>query len=611
MDIIDIMLARAMTPQGKTEAYVAKAERAAQKAAAAEASAAAAINTVESAADEIAAAREEAAALLEEAQETLETAQEASINLPEAYGVTGQNTDGYMTQKAVTDALAAKADSSTLNTYVTINAMDTALAAKADASTAATKQYVDQQIASIPAGGGSGAVINMDAADANHLVKVDSNGHLVASIATEDELIEALLSAGAHIAKDAVGLDIDYEKNTFTRIQEAEGKTMGQDFNSYSMYGGRTRCNVSDNGEITAFYGDSNYTEDGTNGQVMIYQPKFYYRRVILSSKQVSAGEAIRHETLMLSPTAQVGFKLAPIFKGDLDYVLLPAFDAGLVNDKLVSIAGVEPINNLTIAEAETYARARGNGWHIMTLAAESANQMLEMVEFGHMNGQNAIGQGITSIPYGSNGNCSFITGSTASLGNGTGAAAYTNVNVNGTIQALSEDGYRAVSYRGMENPWGNLWSMIGDINVSGNGSSQGGKLYICTDFNYTPGEVGNNYEYIGFNLPVTYGWVSAVGLGDEKYDWVYIPVECSTSANSLLPIGDSLWTAGTLNGDMIISIGGSYGHKEACGPFYYAADRTVNESARNNYGAKLLYIPTKNSIYTANINKWNTYMGG
>jgi hypothetical protein len=48
-----------------------------------------------------------------------------------------------MTQKAVTDALAAKADSSTLNTYVTINAMDTALAAKADASTAATKQYVD------------------------------------------------------------------------------------------------------------------------------------------------------------------------------------------------------------------------------------------------------------------------------------------------------------------------------------------------------------------------------------------------------------------------------------------------------------------------------------
>ena len=35
MDILDIMLARAMTPQGKTETYVAKAEKAAQDAAAA------------------------------------------------------------------------------------------------------------------------------------------------------------------------------------------------------------------------------------------------------------------------------------------------------------------------------------------------------------------------------------------------------------------------------------------------------------------------------------------------------------------------------------------------------------------------------------------------
>ena len=80
MDIIDIMLARDMTPQGKTEAYVAKAEKAAQKASAAEASAAAAIETVEAAADEIATAREEAASLLEEAQEALETAQSAQIN---------------------------------------------------------------------------------------------------------------------------------------------------------------------------------------------------------------------------------------------------------------------------------------------------------------------------------------------------------------------------------------------------------------------------------------------------------------------------------------------------------------------------------------------------
>jgi hypothetical protein len=158
-----------------------------------------------------------------------------------------------------------------------------------------------------------------------------------------------------------------------------------------------------------------------------------------------------------------------------------------------------------------------------------------------------------------------------------------------------------------MENPWGNLWSMIGGVNVEGNGVSNGGEIWICQDFNYS----GENYEEVGFNLPSLYGWVNAMGYGNEKYDWVYLPIECSTSANSLLPVGDYLWTVANLNNKMILATGGSFGFKDECGPFYYAADRTEVTCARNNYGAKLLYIPTKNSTYTANINKWNIYMGG
>jgi len=41
---------------------------------------------------------------------------------------------------------------------------------------------------------------------------------------------------------------------------------MGEDFDLYTMYGGRKRCNVSDNGTITAFYGEANYANDGSNG---------------------------------------------------------------------------------------------------------------------------------------------------------------------------------------------------------------------------------------------------------------------------------------------------------------------------------------------------------
>ena len=637
MDIIDIMLAKAMTPQGQTETYVAIANAAASKAEKAKDDADTAIATVEAAADEIATAKSEATDLLATAREALETAQAAQINtldtedvddeikkmsvntnvvdgtgaktiqvittypdstlntqnVTKLYKSTGANEDGAMTQKAITDALAAKADAS-------------ALSSKAD------KTYVDQKIAQIPTGGGSGSSINMDPSDAGHLVTIDEDGNLVPSLATDEAVIEALLQAGTYVAQNAVGLDIDYANRSFYRTQEAIGKSMGTDFDSYPMYGGRIKCNVADDGTINAFYGNNNYVEDGSNGQVMIYQPKFYYKRIIRTAEELIKGKVVRHETLIISGTEQAGFKLAPIFKGDLDYVLLPAYDAGLVNDKLTSIAGVLPVNNITIAQAEAYANARGTGWHIMNMAAESANQMLEIVEFGTMNGQSAIEEGITYIPEGSDGRCLFITGSTASLGNGTGHASTTVMDVNGTHSNMTDDGKRAICYRGMENPWGNLWSMIGGLNIIGDGSLNAGTPYICTDFNYTPDTAGSNYEDIGFALPSAYtGWINAMGYGNEKYDWIYLPVECNTSANSLLPVGDALWAVPNLNGAMIVATGGSFGYKEACGPFYYAADRTAQDSARINYGAKLLYIPTKNAIYEANIAKWNTYMGG
>lgn len=590
MDIIDVMLARAMTPQGKTDAYVAKANRAAQKAVQAEAAAEQAIATVTAAATNIENAQAAATQLLNDAQAALETAQAAQQTQIELYTTTGQNTDGTMTQKAITDALGQKADSSVLNQY-------------------ATTQYVNNIVQNIPSGGGS-ASINFNPSDAGHLVMINEEGHLVPSIATEDSLVNALLDANSYTPKDAVGLDMDYANRLYTRTQQAINKSMGSDFDVFPMYGGRIKCNVADDGTINAFYGDNDYTEDGSNGQVMVYQPKFYYRRTPFLLEAMARGQIIRHESLMLSAIEQPGFKLAPAFKGELEYILLPAYDGSLANDKLASVAGATPLNNVTVAQAEAYATARGIGWHIMNMAAEATNQMLEIVEFGTMNGQTALEQGITYNPSNSM-VCLFITGSTAHLGNGTGHANETSVNINGNISTVNSAGYRAITYRGMENPWGNLWQLIGGINVKGDGSSGGGAPYICTDFNYTPSEVGANYEDIGFNLPATYKWISAMGIGNTKYDWVFLPIECSQTATSLLPIGDSIWSTNGLNGINILASGGSYGYQEECGPFYYAADRNLSESSRANYGAKLLYIPQKDSIYTANVAKWQEHMEG
>lgn len=654
MDIIDIMLARAMTPQGQTETYVSIANSAATKAEKAKEDAAEAIATINAAAEDIADTQSAAEKLLADAQEALETAQAAQINTLDTedvdaeinkldvsvnlvnginvnkyqvittypdntlhtedatkmYKATGANEDGTMTQKAITDALATKADTSTV----------------------ATKQYVNQQISNITITGGGGGNTNLGTDNSGKIVIVGADGNIIAGTALEEEIIQALITMGGYTARDAVGIEIDYDNKTVRRTQEASGKTMGADFDSYIMYGGRMRCNVSDNGTINAFYGDNNYTEDGSNGQVMIYQPKFYYQRVPLEITANKVGKIITRDSIMVSYTPQSGFKLHPLFKDangeELDYVLLSAYEGGLYdvsagtystttstgvdfnNDKMTSIAGTKPItgsSGLTFQRAEQLAKNRGTGWHIFTIEAESASQMLEVVEFGSLNGQEALGSGISSLAAGEN-NIAALSGATASLGNASGIAVSTTLEANGSTSITTDSNKSAISYRGLENPWGNVWQMLGGILIYGNVTSNGGVPYICKNFNYGYTAMTEDYESAGFSLPNNSGWISALGYGERKYDWLLMPA-AADNANSALPIGDNGWFDSNMNGLRMVVQGGGWSFEQSDGPFYYGCDKQPIDSTYKSYGARLLFIPTKNEIYTANIDKWEQEM--
>ena len=461
------------------------------------------------------------------------------------------------------------------------------------------------------------------------LAKVGENGYAKVSNVKEEELIEALIKLGSYTAINAVGVENDYESRTSTRIQEAKYYTQPSNYDTYSMYGGRMRCNVDDTGVITAFYGDSNYREDGSNGQVMIYQPKFYYQRMPSKLVDKKVGRTIRKETIIVSDTEQTGFKLHPLFKtpdGEiLDYVLISAYEGGLFDaseniyvkvpseadydyDKLSSIAGVKPISGVvddfTLQNAERLARNRGEGWHITNMAVESVNQMLGMVEYNTLNAQSVLGNGVSSIRTSGAGNCSSYTGSTSSLGNASGSAAQTTNEIDGVETIYSENGYKAVSYRGMENVYGNNWRFVGDTLLYGDGTKEGGEPYICNSYNYSSA-INSNYSPIGFTIPSVYGWVSGFGYGNEEYDWVFMPAECSDLANSAAPIGDNLWSIADLNNTNAVLAGGNWAFGLSNGPFYYACDRTPSEPTRS-YCARLMFIPTKNYVYHSNILKWN-----
>ena len=424
---------------------------------------------------------------------------------------------------------------------------------------------------------------------------------------------------------DILGLQVDFENKTFTRLAGAVNLSQGVDFNKFEMYGGRKRCNVSDDGTITAYYGDEGYTEDGSNGQVMVYQPAFYYKVVPLKLEKNSdsgIGYHLRKANYYVSAKPKTGFKLHPAFYDEngnaIDYILFSADEGSMydvsakhyVNDNvdefityedgdlLCSVAGKKPISGLrkgigTKTNLELMAQNRGEGWHLETIKATSANQLLMMVELGIMSTQEGIGQGVVSISDSSSYNCASLTGSTADLGNGTGQAKETINEIGGTQTAYTESGKVSITYRGVENPWGNICKHIQGVNIWGDGSMCGGQPYIADDFNFSESKNTDNYKPVGFTLPNANGYIKAMGYGSEKYDWLFMPSEIG--GTSALPVGDYIYVASNLNGYRIAQQGGGCRSNDYAGAFYQIANGTVGDRSRGA-GGRLMYVPTAKS---------------
>ena len=400
--------------------------------------------------------------------------------------------------------------------------------------------------------------------------------------------------------EDVLGITMDYKNKTCTRIAGAKNLTAGADFDKFSMYGGRKRCNVSDGGTINAYYGDEGYTEDGSNGQVMVYQPKFYYLVCPLEydRQETGYGYHLRKANYYVSETQRAGFKLHPAFYdkngNEVDYILMSAYEGCIYDtsanaylkndeqvmdaskDKFSSIAGARPASgvsqNLTRPNIEQMAKNRGEGWHSFGIKTASMEQLLMIVEMGMMNLQTAIGQGVVNIPWatGSDTTSSYAgaTGSTASFGNGTGRATETTTYEGGVATKNTADGKTSICYRGVENFWGNIWKFAYGVNIWGNGKMAGGMPYICSDFNYAEGKNTDNYEGAGFTVTKANGYISAMGYS-TKYDWLFMASECL--GNSSLPVGDYTYITENLNGYRIAPLGGGWYRGSFAGGFCWS----------------------------------------
>ena len=385
---------------------------------------------------------------------------------------------------------------------------------------------------------------------------------------------------------DAAGLVANAHKGSVSDVTN--------DFDNIYPWCGMKTCNVDEDGNVLAYLGEPSFARDGTNGDVMVEIPKFYYRRI-------KTGAA---EELWICKRKLPGYELHPLFIDngkEVSKVFHSAYNvSSYVSDgtvKLQSITGVQPRVRTTRAAFRTYARNKGAIWGIEDVSCMNALQLLCLVEYADTDSQKTLGSGASALAYTANhkaleetanGNTITVsseyknvykTGQRIEIGTARGAnnktatprtvtavatdeeAGQTTITfdgdpvtveagnmiwnvapLNGSCDALSgksgylagennyADGYADVNYRGIEGFHAKLYRFVDGVNIK-----EKVVYYANSIKDYADGVYDGKYRAVGYSNSGASGYVSAFGY-DEEAPWVMFPSEVNGSASTFVP---------------------------------------------------------------------------
>jgi len=382
---------------------------------------------------------------------------------------------------------------------------------------------------------------------------------------------------------DTYGLEWNKTTDSYTRLNDAEGKTRSFFDNIYPWAGIR-RCVLNDLGQIVAYYGESGFVENGSTGQVMVRIPKFYYR----------AESFTNGYRWYISPKPQGGFRVHPAFirNGvEKDCIYISAYEGCLYDvsdssyitndaqvadftvgtgDKLSSIANAKPCSgltqNLTLPNSRILAHNRGSGWELQDFLTSSAIQLLYLIEYANFNSQAQIGRGVVDKTDDGSTNMAVNTGATSSLGNASGKASGT-------------DGLVSVSYRGIENFWGNIWKWVDGLNIQADN-----KPWVA-DHSFASDTFTSPYTYLNGTLANTNGYAKDI-LFNSSIDYGFLPTVVGGSETSYLC--DNYYQA---TGNRVAMLGGDWYDESDVGALYWNLGAASSYRSRT-VGARLLYVP-------------------
>lgn len=219
----------------------------------------------------------------------------------------------------------------------------------------------------------------------------------------------------------------------------------------------------------------------------------------------------------------------------ELDYIDIGAYDATGSSSKLTSVAGKTPLVNLSIAKFRSAAKANGTGYQIWDIHAWDMLQVLFIIEFATLNSQ------------------SIMEGFDSGSGSANSGAADSHKGSSGT----DGSGSSAMSYRGIENLYGNVWQFCDGVNFKDNQpwvcedatnyqSDLFASPYVRTSYTATSDNANNYIKALGFDSVHPYAQFTTDDSGSEStyyadYDW-------PGSGNTILETG-GYWVYGAGGG--------------------------------------------------------------
>jgi len=171
--------------------------------------------------------------------------------------------------------------------------------------------------------------------------------------------------------------------------------------------------------------------------------------------------------------------------------------------DKLASVSGVYPLVGVTRPLCRTISANNGTGWHQLDFALWSAIQMLFLVERTTFSTQATLGAGNTNGSYltssvNQSDSPHTIAGASNSLGDGS-----TNTTTGAGVSA--KPGTSFMSYRGIENWYGNCWSWTDGINVN---MTTAGNVHVTNDYRDFADNTTVGYTLLSSAFPTASGFI-------------------------------------------------------------------------------------------------------